>query len=81
MQHLNQNVKDYVANLGANVAENTIVQCGKTLGGIMAVCSQFDHSNGIWPSSQSHTRSKVATDQKEVIKELTENSHVVNYVP
>ena len=44
----------------------------------MAVCSQFDHSNGIWPSSQSHTRSKVATDQKEVIKE---NSHVVNYVP
>ena len=47
----------------------------------MAVCSQFDHSNGIWPSSQSHTRSKVATDQKEVIKEQTENSQIVDYVP
>ena len=45
MKHLNWNVKDYVANLGANVAANVIVQCGKLLCGIMAVCSQFDHSN------------------------------------
>ena len=81
MEHLNRNVKDYVANLGANVAEDTIVQSGKSLGGIMAVCSQFDHDNGVRPQSQSHTRSKVATDQKEIIKELTENSRVFDYVP
>jgi hypothetical protein len=80
MEHLHRNVKDYVANLGANIAENTIVQCGKSLAGIMTVCDRFDSENGVCPTSQSHTRSSVTTDEK-MIMELTETSRVFDYVP
>ena len=49
MEHLNRTVKDYVASLGANVSESTILQCGSSLGGIMAVCDSFDKSTNVTP--------------------------------
>ena len=79
MEHLNHNVK--FTNLGASVAESTIVQCGKSLDWIMVACNQFDRESGVRQPSQSHARSKVATDQKKIIKELTETSCVFDYVP
>ena len=81
MEHLNRTVKDYVANVGANVDESSIVQCGKSLNGIMNVCDAFDSVSGVSPMIQAHSGPNVATDEKKIIKELTESSSVFDYIP
>ena len=81
MEHLNRTVKDYVANIGANVNESSFVQCGKSLSGIMAVCDAFDSTSGVSPMSQAHSQPSAATDEKKIIQELTESSSVFDYIP
>ena len=49
MEHLNRTVKDCVANVDANVDESSIVQCGKSLNGIMNVYNAFDSVSGVSP--------------------------------
>lgn len=51
MEHLNRTVKSYISSLGANVSESSILQCGRSLNGIMDVCTKFDNENGIKPES------------------------------
>ena len=81
MEHLNRVVKDFVANLGANKGENTIIQCGKSLAGIMAICHEFDVENNLAPQSVEHTKQSYSKDFKHVLKELVLTSHVFDYVP
>lgn len=63
MEHLNRTVKSYVSSLGSNVTESTIMQCGKSLNGIMDVCRNFDRENNISPESIEHTRSSTLADR------------------
>lgn len=80
MEHLNRTVKSYISTLGANVNESTILQCGKSLKGIMDVCQTFDSENGIKPVSIEHTRSSTLGDRDKIIKELMD-SNVFQYTP
>ena len=81
MEHLNRTIKDYVATLGANVAEQSILQCGRSLKGLIETCSNLDEQLGISPFSTSHNKANTSNDEKAIIKELTETSRVFNYVP
>lgn len=56
MEHLNRAVKDNVATLGANVDESSILQCGRSLKGLMDTCSNFDAQLKIGQPHSSHTR-------------------------
>jgi hypothetical protein len=81
MEHHNRVVKDHVATLGANVAETPIIQCGQSLKGLLETCSNFDAQLQIRPSSTSHTRTSASSDEALIMKELTETSHVFDYIP
>ena len=63
MEHLNRIVKDHVANLGANVAEKSILQCGKSLKGLMETCASFDKQFNVRPPSTSHSKVCVSGDE------------------
>lgn len=79
MEHLNRNLKEYIANLGANVAESGIVQCGKSLSGIMEVVDRYDQETGIHKQSQQHTRPS-DSDEGKIIEQLM-SSQVFEYSP
>ena len=81
MEHLNRAVKDYVANLGANSREKPIIQCAKSLNGIMVACQQFDVENNISPQSIEHTRRSNAKDFDSILNELVSSSSVFDYIP
>ena len=81
MEHLNRTVKDYVAGLGANKSESTILQCGSSLGGIMAVCKSFDKYTDIAPESVQHTKRSTKKDRELILKQLVSTSRVFDYVP
>ena len=80
MEHLNRMVKDYVVNLGANVAEKSIIQCGQSLKGLLETCGNFDQQMQV-VSSIKHTRSSDTKDETIILKELIDKSHVFNYTP
>lgn len=81
MEHLNRVVKDHVVTLGANVAESSIIQCRKSLKGLLETCSNFDAQLQIQSPSTGHTRASVAHDQELIMKELIETSRVFDYIP
>ena len=81
MEHLNRCVKDYIVGLGANVKEETIVQISKSLKGILSVCDNFDKECHVHPVSLHHTKKSSKKDEELVIKELTDHSHVFDYIP
>jgi len=84
MEHLNWCVKDYIIELGPNAKEETITHIYyiiKSLNGILSVCNNFDTQCDIHPVSFHHTKKSSKKDEDLVIKELTEHSHVFDYVP
>ncbi len=81
MEHLNRSVKEYVGNLGANVSESTILQCGRSLKGIQGVCSAFDKEAEVHPTFRSHTKASAREDERRILQELTEKSRVFDYIP
>lgn len=81
MEHLNRTVKDYVASLGANVAERSILQCGKSVGGIKTITDQFDKQNCITKPIGTHSTPKLDGDRATIIKELSTESRVFDYIP
>ena len=81
LEHLNHCVKDYILGLGANVKEQSIIQISKSLKGIVGVCTNFDSQCDIHPFSLHHTKKSSKKDKALVIKELTDHSHVFDYVP
>ena len=78
MEHLNRTVKDYVASLGANVAERSIIQCGKSLGGISSVTQQFDKDNSVSKPLSTHSSPLLDEDKATIIQELCKESRVSN---
>lgn len=81
MEHLNRCVKDYIVGLGANVKEETIIQISKSLKGVLSVCNNFDKECHVHPVSLHHTKKSSKKDEELVIKELTDHSHVFDYIP
>ena len=77
-EHLNHALKTAVSCMGANVATNTILQCGK---GLMQTVDNFDAENELHPVSTRHTHSSLAKDEDTVLEELVDKSHVFDYVP
>lgn len=80
MEHLNRTVKDHIANLGANIAEKSILQCGESLKWLIETCKNFDEQMQT-RSSSKHTKGSDANDEKVILKELTKTSSVFDYVP
>ena len=80
-EHLNHALKTAVSCMGANVATNTILQCGKSLNGLMQTVDNFDAENELHPVSTRHTHSSLAKDEDTVLEELVDKSHVFDYVP
>ncbi len=81
MEHLNRCLKDYIIGLGANITENMVVACGKSLNGMMAVTSNFDNVCNLHRESLHHTTKSSTKDEELIIKELTSNSKVFDYIP
>lgn len=81
MERLNRTVKDYVGTLSGNISESTILQCGKSLGGIQKMCSTFDDEANIHASSTAHTRASTKSDEKKVMTKLVKTSTIFDYVP
>ena len=81
MEHLNRTVKEYIAGVGANVSQNTIIQCGQLLDGMMTITKNYDRVNNIHLSSGKHTKKSQRKDEELILHELNERSRVFDYVP
>lgn len=81
MEHLNRTVKEYIAAVGANISQNTILQCGQSLDGMMTITKNFDRENNVHPSSSKHTKKSQTKDEDLILHELNERSRVFDYVP
>ena len=81
MEHLNRLVKDFMIGLGANVSETTIINCSKSLKGVIEACDNFDNSCGASTISMYHTQKSSQADEDKIIEELTSTSRVFDYVP
>ena len=79
-EHLNRALKTSVANIGANIAPKTILQCGKSLKGLMATVENFDKEHKLHQVSSKHTHASLMKDEDAVLKELVK-SRVFDYVP
>lgn len=80
-EHINRTAKDYVHGHGANISEQSIIQCGKSLEGMSAVVTNFDSVNAVRPPSSQHTRANTERDESLVLEELTKKSRVFDYIP
>ena len=80
MEHLNRIVKDHVANLGPNVAIKSIIQCSKSLNGIMEVLQNVDDQLEVHPPSTAHGKASMTKDETLIIEELTKKWHVFDYI-
>ena len=81
MEHLNRTLKDYLKGLGANISDNTILQTGKSLRGLMELITYFDTICDITPDSIHHTKHSPSKDEELIMKELTSESKVFDYIP
>lgn len=79
-EHLNGVLKEAVSGVGANIYQQTIIQCGKSLDGLLKVCDSFDRQHGLHPTSHKHSLPSLAKDEQLIIKELSQ-AHVFDYVP
>ena len=81
MEHLNRTLKDYLGGLGPNASEKNMVQMSKSLRGLMDVTKYFDDISEISPESISHTKYSNNKDAQLILKELTTESKVFDYIP
>lgn len=79
-EHLNRALKDAVAGTGPNIAQHTILQCGRSLDGLQKVTNSFDRQHGLHPESVEHSRPSLAKDERLIIEELSQ-SKVFDYIP
>ena len=80
-EHINQALKDAVCGLGANVTRQSILQCGKSLNGLMTVTKLFDKEHGIHKESTKHSKMSPKKDEQLILNELVNKSAVFNYIP
>ena len=81
MEHLNRTLKDCLKGLGANISDATILQTSKSLRGLMELTTYFDTICDIAPDSIHHTKRSALKDEELIMKELTEESRVFDYIP
>ena len=81
MEHLNRTLKDYLKGLGSNISDSTILQTGKSLRGLMDITAYFDELCDIPPTSLHHTKHSASKDEQLILKELTSESRVFDYIP
>ena len=79
-EHLNRSLKEAVSGLGANVMQQTVLQCGRSLSGILKVCNQFDQQNRLYVESSTHRCPSSVKDEQLIIDELIK-SRVFHYTP
>ena len=79
-EHINRSLKDTLAGLGANINPDTIIQCGKSLKGLMDTVNNFDKEHSIHAVSTQHTRASVVKDENVILDELVK-SKVFDYIP
>ena len=80
-EHLNHALKTAGDGMGANIAKNTILLCGKGLNGIMQIANNFDLESEVHSVSTQHTCSLLEKDEDTVLEELVDMSHVFDYIP
>jgi L1 cell adhesion molecule like protein len=80
MEQLNRCLKDAMLGLGSNVSEKTVVQCGKSLKGLLDVCSNFENVCNVVPESVHHTKKGSQKDRDIVLEELMKLG-VFDYIP
>ena len=69
-----------MSSVGANICQQTIIKCGKSLDGLLKVCDSFDRQHGLHPTSHKHLLPSLAKDEQLTIKELSQ-ARVFDYVP
>ena len=79
MEHLNRTVKEYIAGVGDNISQNTIIQYGQSLDGMMTITKNYDSVNNVHPFSEKHTKKSQRKDEKLILHELNETSRVFDY--
>ena len=80
-EHLNRKLKDIVSGVGANIAEDIVVQASKSLNAVNKICDNFDSVTNIKPDSIHHTKKSSDQDLKKVVYQLSSESHVFSYIP
>jgi len=73
-------LKDSVSGLGANIVQPTVLQCGKSLNGMMDVCKAFDEQHDLYVESSSHRKPSSSKDEHLIIEELTKLK-LFHYIP
>ena len=81
MEHLNRTLKEYLRGLGPNSSEKSMMQMSKSLRGLMDFTKHFDDISQISPDSISHTKYCNEKDKQMILKELTTESKVFDYIP
>lgn len=79
-EQLNKALKQAVTGLGPNITQETILQCGKSLDGLLKVAKSFDQQHGLHPESLEHSAPRLAKDEKLIMDELA-RSRVFEYIP
>ena len=79
-EHLNRSLKDAVAAVGANASIQTILQCGKSLKGLIDTQNPFDSEHHIHKFSLEHSPAVSSKDENLIIDELI-TARVFDHVP
>ena len=80
-EYLNHVLKTAVSAVGANVSPASILQCGKSIKGLVDTVNAFDKEHHVHPVSTKHTRSSLVKDEDAILDELVKKSHVFEYIP
>ena len=80
-KHLNCVVKTAIANVGANVSTNSILQCGRSLKALVSILQNFDEQHHVPPPSTAHTHSLLVKDENLILEVLLQKSHVFDCTP
>ena len=52
-----------------NITKNSIIQCGKSLNGLIGVVNCFDKEHGIHDESTRHNKAYLSKDEKLMLEE------------
>lgn len=69
-EHLNRLCKTIIHSLGPNRGDEAVIRCGKALGTVNNVLSQFDEDNDVAVPSGAHSCPSYAKEMCTLIKEL-----------
>jgi hypothetical protein len=71
-EHLNRLCKTTTSSLGPNRKEETVIRCGKALGTVHNVLTQFDKDNSVAVPSGAHSCPSYAKELFAIVKQLND---------